>query len=858
MNFKNPEGQIARWLETLSSYNMTIKHRPGKLHRNADAVSRIPCRQCGIKGHPEAERNIATLSHLHTVDNYVSENCPSLAEAQCSDSDIQKVKRWVLEKKRPDSKDIGNESYFIKSLWGQWKRLQIHNDLLVRTWLVLDTDITYFQAIVPMKFRRHVLRFSHDIKASGHLGVKKTLSKIRQGYYWPGLQNDVRNYVAGCELCMKRKGPLQTKRAPMQIVRSGYPMERIAMDILGELPQTERGNKYILVVADYFTKWTESFAMPNIEAKTVAKILVEEVISRFGIPKIIHSDQGSQFESKLFMEMCDLLQIQKTRTTPYHPHSDGMVEKFNKTLTTMLSMYVKDHHRDWDENLPYVMMAYMSVEHETTGMTPNLLMLGRETSTPLDIAFEMPVAIKNIPQSQWVWQLQEKLEQAHSLVREHTGESIRRQKRYHDSKLSFENFKEGDKVYVYFPVKKVGCSSKFTSFWRGPFEIVEKISDVLYKVNCGRFESFQIIHVNRMRKAKSQSLMEEEDSCSLSFNDDISISDSQADIETNDVTEEVVTNRYGREIRKPKFLHDYVCSIFRMAKTKKTERKQVVKDNQSALCRVCGKIFKKSAYMKQHLKRIHAPTKCSQIENTHDLNSNNIEDNQREKQTKTEGAFNTGDSDESDWDIEPDITIDEPVDNEENILRGTEMLTDNCSVPEIYNNPVENTMGKTTLESMCTDKRSVNDIRSGRIIRKATKPTIICPPKKSEKVTIKQNNNPIFENHDVDTSINEEISELEKEYVVSRENEGLNKIEADENKSFQINIEFDGQISNRCTEIVDEGNILVSSTSVVKDGLSVGNMNIKLSEFMHPNTLIKAENIEYQIEGKELKLYVRY
>ena len=233
-----------------------------------------------------------------------------------------------------------------------------------------------------------VLKYSHDIKASGHLGIWKTLSKIRQRYYWPGLQNDVRAYIAGCEKCLSRKGPKKTKRAPMQIVRSGYPMERLAIDILGEHPSTENGNKYILVVGDYFTKWTECFPMPNMEAVTVAKILVDEVISRFGVPGKIHSDQGTQFESNLFSELCKLLQIKKTRTTPYHPQSDGMVERFNRTLTTMLNMFVKENHKDWDEQIPYVMMAYRATEHETMGLSPNMLMLGRETSTPLDLVYE--------------------------------------------------------------------------------------------------------------------------------------------------------------------------------------------------------------------------------------------------------------------------------------------------------------------------------------------------------------------------------------------------------------------------------------------------------------------------------------
>jgi transposase InsO family protein len=140
-------------------------------------------------------------------------------------------------------------------------------------------------------------------------------------------------------------------------------MECIATDILGELPVTERGNKYILVVANYFSKWTECFPMRNMEAGTVERIIVEQAITSFGVPFIIHSDQGTQYESQLFADMCKLLGRKKTRTTPYHPKSDGMVERFSKTLVSMLRAYVNDHHRDWDTHLPYLMIQNSEVNN---------------------------------------------------------------------------------------------------------------------------------------------------------------------------------------------------------------------------------------------------------------------------------------------------------------------------------------------------------------------------------------------------------------------------------------------------------------------------------------------------------------
>ncbi|XP_061183319.1 uncharacterized protein LOC133191588 [Saccostrea echinata] len=177
------------------------------------------------------------------------------------------------------------------------------------------------------------------------------------------------------------------------------------------MPMTDNGNKYILVISDYFTKLTKSFPMTNMEAATFSKILylVQEVVSRFGVPSSIHSDQGRQYESKLFRSM------QRPVHTEDSHHalsfqSDGMIERFNKTLVTMLSAFANEHHSDWDIYLPYVMMAYRASVHETTGFTPNYLMLGREVSAPLDIMYDMPNAVKCIPSNQWAWNLKKTME----------------------------------------------------------------------------------------------------------------------------------------------------------------------------------------------------------------------------------------------------------------------------------------------------------------------------------------------------------------------------------------------------------------------------------------------------------------
>lgn len=165
----------------------------------------------------------------------------------------------------------------------------------------------------------------------------------------------------------------------------GTPTERIALDIVGPLLLSNEGNRYILVVSDYFTKWPEAYPLSNQEATTVAEVLVKEFVSPLGVPRELHSDQGHNFESSVFQEMCRLLGIKKTRTTALHPQSDGMVERYNRTLATQLSLFVDNHQKDWDQHVLLLLMAYRSAVHDTTRCTPAKPMLGRDLRLPVDI-----------------------------------------------------------------------------------------------------------------------------------------------------------------------------------------------------------------------------------------------------------------------------------------------------------------------------------------------------------------------------------------------------------------------------------------------------------------------------------------
>ena len=200
----------------------------------------------------------------------------------------------------------------------------------------------------------------HDSPSFGHLGVKSTIAHLRSRFYWVGYKRDIDLKCAECQECQARKMPQNVAKADLKQYHTGVPLERVAIDLLGPLPETKSGSKYIVVIIDYFTKWVEAIPSSNIKAETVANALIKDFICRFGVPKEIHTDQGPQFESDLFRCLCLYLQIDKTRTSPFHPQSDGMVERFNRTLEDMPSKFISPTQNDWDEHLLVMLMAYRS------------------------------------------------------------------------------------------------------------------------------------------------------------------------------------------------------------------------------------------------------------------------------------------------------------------------------------------------------------------------------------------------------------------------------------------------------------------------------------------------------------------
>ena len=254
--FKEPEGQLAHWLEQLEEYHFDIVHRQGKLHNNADALSRLP--------YTDGESDICSNSGVSTVAN------TSLLPVYSPQDIRTKQLRDNLVGPFLRAKEIGDQPPSMQSgpKWRKmvqlWNQLFVKNGTLYRLFSVSEGSSSMVQLVVPDSLKEEILYGVHEGIGGGHFGVEKSVAKLKERYYWPGHYNDVQNWCANCGACIARKTAPPHHRAPLQPVQVGYPMEMVAIDIMGPFPKNENGNCYILVAEDYFTKWLEAWAIPRV------------------------------------------------------------------------------------------------------------------------------------------------------------------------------------------------------------------------------------------------------------------------------------------------------------------------------------------------------------------------------------------------------------------------------------------------------------------------------------------------------------------------------------------------------------------------------------------------------------------
>ena len=512
--FKEPEGQLARWIDFLQPFDFEIITRNGNKHGNADALSRreIPCggKKCQCKRFLEFEYDtpvslevklqkeigtqtmndlyIPTLRGVQVVEsvdsgNFDHETCETLGQEQAKDPDIGPIYKFVECGEKPKWPEISHLSSESKRLIGDWHRLSIVDNILFRKWESNDGQKCWNQLVLPAKYRNSVLCHLHDSVTGGHLGLFKTLAKTQARFFWPKMRQDIKLWIQTCEACQLRKGPSKLPKASMQTYLVGAPFERIAADIMGPFSTTDNDNTWLLVIGDYFTKYAVSVPLKDMTAKSVAQALIDNWIGTFGSPFEIHTDQGSNFESLLFTETCKLLGIDKTRTTPMRPQSDGFVERLNQTICNILNCVIYENPFSWDKIVKLCTLAYNSSVQESTGQTPYFMVFGREATLPIDLV--CPVKQPGIKQyknsSEFVQELQQKLKKAHHLARAQNHQATIRQERSYNNRIKQNEYHVGSLVYYLNPFKGNAGKEKFYK-WNGPFVVITKISDRIYRL----------------------------------------------------------------------------------------------------------------------------------------------------------------------------------------------------------------------------------------------------------------------------------------------------------------------------------------------------------------------------------------
>ena len=451
---------------------------------------------------------------------------------------IVKLKSEYHEK--PSRNTINAETQEVKTLWGLWETLLVKDGVLYYKWFCEVDGIERLLLVAPKQIRSSIFKELHCNRTAGHFGRRRTIDSIRRRFYWPGMSSHIRLWVKQCNQCARRKPGPGLAKSPLQQYQVFNPLDRIAIDIL-ECPISDSGNQYVIVVQDYFTKWVECYPVPNHTAVTVADKLTNEFISRFGTPKQIHTDQGREFESKLFALLCEKLEIEKTRTCPYRPQSDGMVERFNRTLLQMLSVYVNSNHSNWDEHIPFLLMAYRSTIHESTGCSPNRLMLGREINYPIDIVSGNPQNVNSptcsVEYIEWFTQV---ISRTFDFAFANLGQAASRQKKNYDKGLKPRSFKESDFVWRWYPPI---ARTKLGLGWTGPYKVIQKLSDVTYKIQKDSKSSLIVVHVDHLKPYEGNKPP-------LNWQDSL-LGEEHTSTSQDTDSDMLIRTRYGRECRVP-------------------------------------------------------------------------------------------------------------------------------------------------------------------------------------------------------------------------------------------------------------------------------------------------------------------
>ncbi|MCG8044919.1 MAG: RNase H-like domain-containing protein [Candidatus Thiodiazotropha endolucinida] len=458
-----------RWLAALGSFNFKLSYRSGKSNGDADGLSRRP--QETTQMFPEVVKaisqsyivsrdscpyveNLVITDQSQTVDSNESVPSPSTESTelksvdwnseQSKDITLNRVIYLLKNGYNPQNTCLKNEDLAVSKYMKDWKKLSFKDNILHKTVTIDGQQV--LQLVLPMHYRSTVLKLLHD--DSGHQGRDRTMSLVRSRFFWPGMESDVEKKVKNCSRCILRKSNPGPSAELVNII-STQPMELVCIDFL-TLERSKGGFEKILVITDHFTRYAQAFPTRNELAKTTAKVLFENFIVHYGFPGRLHSDQGRNFESSVIKELCSLAGVGKSRTTPYHPMGNGMVERFNQTLLNMLGTL--EHHKkeDWKSYVAPLVHSYNATKHPSTGYSPYFLMFGRHPRLAIDayLGITSPEESAIVSQDHYATKLKKRLQFAYKVASKEAQKTANKNKANYDVRVREATLDIGDRVLI--------------------------------------------------------------------------------------------------------------------------------------------------------------------------------------------------------------------------------------------------------------------------------------------------------------------------------------------------------------------------------------------------------------------------
>ena len=453
-------GRVARWAVRISAFRFTVSHISGSLNCVADALSRIFTEDTDeqIDGREfseqisEHESSEQQRTHNLIVASIFSDCPQAFSNLSC------------LQRQDPQLMPI------IESLE---KGLPYKPYSMCKNILCCNAkNNNPPKAVVPDVLVPAIFSYFHNSPVGAHFGVFKTRAKIREKFVWKGMDADIRARVRACEVCSRSKPAQNTHYGMLSSNVASRPMEKLFIDFVGRLPRSKKGNAYLFVVVDAFSKFAWFFPMR--EATTVSTMSALRVlIANFGVPQIIVSDNATQFSSRAFGNFCYDAGIKHVTTIPYYPNP-SQAERLIRGLRSALIAYHSDCHSQWDEKLHWLQFAFNSARHESHNMTPFSLMMAYKPNCPLSNLWSLDDLIPEVltPASiRDVWQRAfNNLRKSHARVKD-----------YYDRRRKEVPFQVGDLVYCKnYPLSKASTkfAAKLAARYRGPFKILQFTSPV--------------------------------------------------------------------------------------------------------------------------------------------------------------------------------------------------------------------------------------------------------------------------------------------------------------------------------------------------------------------------------------------